>query len=134
MWSSSRGFEVETTFLLWKEVLTYFPFLQASHSLSFLNLSFGRPITKSFLIRWFKWCILMCAVLQCHNHESSILLTKQLSSWKTCLLIQHIDVTYSLTNVDNLIRYGFTYKASISIKFNLEIFITKLTNAKKIML
>ena len=72
MWSSLRGFEVETMFLLWKEFLTYFPFLLASHSLFFSNLSFGIPITKSFRTRWLRWCMLMCTTLRCHNQETFI--------------------------------------------------------------
>ena len=49
--NSSKGLEVETTFLLEKEFLTCFQFLHASQSKSSLYDIHGNPFTRLFFCR-----------------------------------------------------------------------------------
>jgi len=48
MCKTSSGFEVETLFFKLKDFVVCFPFWQASHTCSFLNLSLGKPWTSLF--------------------------------------------------------------------------------------
>jgi len=80
MWSISKGLVVETNYFCLKEVLVCFPFWQASHTLSFSNLSLGKPIASSLDVILFKCCMWIWAIRICHNHVSSHLATKQLIS------------------------------------------------------
>ena len=45
---SSSGLVVETTFLLWKELLVYLPLRQNSQDESFSKLILDKPLTNSF--------------------------------------------------------------------------------------
>lgn len=66
--SSPRTLYVITAFLGWKLDLVCFPLMQASHTLSLLNLMFGNTLTRLCLDSLDKVFMLRWSTLLCHSH------------------------------------------------------------------
>ena len=75
--SSSRILSEVTAFLGWKLDLVCLPLTQTSHTLSFSNLMFDKPLTRLCLNNLDKVFMLSWPTLLCHTHLSLSKATKQ---------------------------------------------------------
>ncbi|KAK9083493.1 hypothetical protein Scep_029964 [Stephania cephalantha] len=70
IWISSKARVTSLVTFVLNDDFTCLPRIQGSHSLSFLNVHLGRPLTRSCLVNFDKFSMLVCPNLRCHNHAS----------------------------------------------------------------